>query len=146
MSHPRIHITVPRTILPDNPPDFYYNSTFHIKDPDTGKQWLQRIAPFNVRNLRKLSVSVHAVYNPGPYAEILTNKPPNGPLWRELMGEVYAKGVGLQEMVLYLDSEPDFNHWGPAVDVKFVRELGKFSHLQKMDIMGYFPKEWPRYL
>ncbi|KAJ5335812.1 uncharacterized protein N7506_005748 [Penicillium brevicompactum] len=89
------------------------------------------------------------LYNPGPYNDFLTNKPPDGPKWRELLDKVSTEAISLREIVLYLDSEPAVNHWGPAVDVEFVRALGrlsKLSGLRKLQIQGYFPKEWPGYL
>lgn len=146
MSEWTIRITDPQTTLARNPPEFYIDNMFHIDDPDTGIRWLDVIKPSDVRNLRKIWISVHAVYNPGPYTDFITNNPPNGPRWRELLAKLSTEAECLEEMVLYLDSEPIVNHWGPAVDAEFVRTLGKFSNLQKLEIRGYFPKEWPSYL
>ncbi|KAJ6003608.1 hypothetical protein N7522_006300 [Penicillium canescens] len=146
MSKSTYHITDPQTTLPTNPLEFYIENIFQIDDPDTGIKWLNAIMPSNVRSLRKLWISVHAVYNPGPYTDFLTNKPPIGPRWREFLGKLFAEEECLEEMVLYLDSEPTVNHWGPSVDAEFVRTVGNFTNLQKLEIRGYFPKEWPGYL
>ena len=124
----------------------HIQNMFQIHSPDTGINWLNVIKPSNFRNLRRLWISVHAVYNPGPHADLITNTPPNGPRWCELLGKLFSEVKCLEEMVLYLDSEPTVNHWGPAVDAKFVQTLGKFSNLQKLEIRGYFAKEWPGYL
>ncbi|KAJ5938285.1 hypothetical protein N7466_001419 [Penicillium verhagenii] len=149
MSDSRVHVINPQTTILEKSPTFYVKNEFQIFDPDTGIKWLQQITPRNVRNLRRLWISVHAVYNPGPYTDFLTDKPPNGPKWREFLDKISTEADGLQEIVLYLDSEPTVNHWGPAVDVEFVRALGRLSRindLQKLEIRGYFPKEWPGYL
>ncbi|KAJ6126246.1 hypothetical protein N7471_010739 [Penicillium samsonianum] len=146
MSESGIHITDPQTTLSKNPAEFYIENMSQIHNPDTGIDWLNMIKPSNIRNLRRLWISVHAVYNPGPHPDFLTNNPPNGPRWRELLEKLFTEAECLEEMVLYLDSEPTVNHWGPAVDADFARTLGKFSNLQKLEIRGYFPKEWPGYL
>lgn len=115
MCESRIHIIDPQTTLSKNPPEYYIESMFQIHNPDTGIDWLNVIKPSNVRNLRRLWISAHAVYNPGPYPDFLTNNPSNDPRWRELLGKLFTEAESLEAesleaMVLYLDSEPTVNH------------------------------------
>jgi hypothetical protein len=97
---------------------------FQIRNPDTGIDWLDTINPSDIRNLRRLCIYVHAVYNPGPHPDFLTNNPPNGPRWRELLEKPFTEAECLEEWCFRFDSEPTVNHWGPAVDGDFARTLG----------------------
>lgn len=120
------YITDPRSTLLTNPPEFYIVNVLQTHDPDTGIKWLNSITTSNVRSLRKLWISVQA-YNSGPYKNLFkTNKPPNGPRWRELLGKLFTEAECLEKLVLYLDSEPTVNHCGPSVDAEFVRMVGNF--------------------
>lgn len=146
MATPRVHIRSPQAYITEETPGFYSHNTFQIDDPEVGLKWLVNITTPKVKKLRKLYCFVHVVYNPGPYPHFLTDEPPIGPKWCEFFRTLSMKASGLEQMAFYLDSEPTFDHWGPAVDLDFVRALGCLSNLHKLEIDGYFPKEWPQYL
>ncbi|KAK2748261.1 hypothetical protein FQN57_000919 [Myotisia sp. PD_48] len=158
-----MRIGEPRATRRDYDPDFYYAHGFKIDDPIRGLRWMQNITPLNARYLRKLDIFVPATYDPGLRTEFLPHKPPTvpkwvedlgnifgppeGPKWRELLEKISTEAINLQELTLYFDSdEPGVNRWGAAADPKFVQALGRFSNLQKLEINGWFPKEWPGYL
>jgi hypothetical protein len=146
MAAPRVRIRTSQACICEKTPGFYSHKTFQIDDPEVGLKWLVNITIPKVKMLRRLYCFVGPVYNPGPYPDFLTNKPPIGPKWCEFLRTLSIKASGLEEMALYLDSEPTWDHWGPAVDLDFVRALGCLSKLRKLEIDGYFPKEWPQYL
>ncbi|KAL1964775.1 hypothetical protein VTN77DRAFT_6642 [Rasamsonia byssochlamydoides] len=132
MSPLRIRIREPQALCHKNSPNFYAENTFQIDEPDFALEWLQKITTPNVRSLRKLWIYVHPVYH--------------GTIWYNLFNKLATEAVSLQEISIYLDSEPTCGYWGPAVDVNFVRALARISNLRKLEIDGYFPKEWPIYL
>jgi hypothetical protein len=143
MTAPRIQVWDPQAYICETSPGFYSNNRFQIHDPEVGLKWLANMTKRNAKELRYLYCSIHAVYNPGPYPDFLTNRPPNGPIWCRFIRALSAKASDLEEVTFYLDSEPTCHHWGPAVDPNFVRALGCMSQLRRLQIKGYFPKEWP---
>ncbi|KIW14864.1 hypothetical protein PV08_07649 [Exophiala spinifera] len=69
-----------------------------------------------------------------------------GPPWCKLFRRLAADGVGLRQIYVYWDSETTFGHFGGGADVEVVRALAEIRGLQKLEIDGFFAKEWPAYL
>ncbi|KAJ5252864.1 hypothetical protein N7489_003274 [Penicillium chrysogenum] len=110
---------------------------FQIRNPDTGIDWLDTIKPSDIRNLRRLCIYVHAVYNPGPHPDFLTNNPPNGPRWRELLEKPFTEAECLEEWCFRLIQNL-LSITGVQLWMVILRE--------RLEIRGYFPKEWLGYL
>ncbi|OJJ42150.1 hypothetical protein ASPZODRAFT_137461 [Penicilliopsis zonata CBS 506.65] len=163
MDEPRIRLTDPRAAAGDA--SFYSQHTFQIEYPDVGLQWLCDMPPKNVQQLRKLSMYIHPLYHAGPDNRdapdspsppdspdspdsLERQTPANGPLWCDLLDKISTDATGLEQLTLYLGSEPLMDHWGPAVDINFVHALGQLGNpnLRSLQIAGFFPKEWPLYL
>jgi hypothetical protein len=153
MAQRPIRVGDPLSIHREPSPAFYSENTFKIDDPDRALNWLQQITSTNTKHLTKLSVFVHAVYSPGvlgwgsiPASSIFSNGPPCGPKWRTLFDKLAAEAVGLQELDIFWDAEPTCWHFGGGADVDVVQALAQIKGLDKLEIGGYFAKEWPIYL
>jgi hypothetical protein len=116
-----------------------------IDDSSWALRWLEQIGRDNVKHLAKLRIFVHAVYHLGPYPGLF-DEPPSGPKWCELFDKLASEATGLRDIYIYWDAEPAFWHFGGGFDVDVVRALARIKGLQKLEIYGYFAKEWPAYL
>ena len=114
-----------------------------IDDPSGALRWLAQIGRDNVGSLTKLRFFIHAVYH--PYPDICGRPPPNSPKWCELFDRLASEAKGLREIHIYWDAEPILRHYGGGSDVDVVRALARITGLQKLEIDGYFAKEWPAY-
>ena len=116
-----------------------------IDDPSWALSWLDQISRDNVKHLAKLRIFVSAVYNLGPHPSI-SDRPPTGPKWCELFNKLASEAISLRDIYIYWDAEPYFWHFGGGFDVNVVRALARINGLHKLEIDGYFAKEWPAYL
>lgn len=147
MAKQTIHTFEPAAIQPQISPAFYNENVFTISDPTSGIVWLDKIGTDNIKYLAKLRIFVHAVYERGifPPGDIFCRQP-SGPPWCKLFQRLAADGTGLRDIYIFWDSEPTFGHFGGGTDVEVVRALAEIRGLQKLEIDGYFAKEWPTYL
>jgi hypothetical protein len=116
-----------------------------IHDPSWALRWLEQIGRDNVKHLAKLRIFVYAPYHLGPYPD-LCDRPPTGLKWCELFDRLASEATGLRDIYIYWDAEPMFGHFGGGFDVDVVRALARIKSLHKLEIDGYFAKEWPAYL
>jgi hypothetical protein len=98
-----------------------------------------------VDSLAKLRIFVHAVYHLGPHPD-LYDRPPSGPKWCELFDKLASEAIGLRDIYIRWDAASEFWHFGGGFDVDVVRALARIKSLHKLEIGGYFAKEWPAYL
>ena len=147
MAEQTIQIFEPKSIQRQVSPAFYAENVFMIGDPTFALEWLEKIAIGNIKHLAKLRIFVHAVYEKGifPPGDIFY-RPPSGPPWCKLFRRLAADATGLQQIYIFWDSEPTCWHFGGGADVEVVRALAEIRGLQKLEIDGYFAKEWPAYL
>jgi hypothetical protein len=116
-----------------------------IDDPSWALSWLNQISRDNIKHLAKLRIFVSAVYNLGPYPDIC-DRPPTGLKWCELFDKLAGEAIGLRDIYINWDAEPSLWHFGEGFDVDVVRALARINGLHKLEIAGYFAKEWPAYL
>lgn len=126
-----IHITDPQRTYHQTSPGFYSRNIFQIEDPVIGLQWLETLNPSLMQSLGQIDLYVRPAY----HLE-----------WPALLNKLSTEAVGLQVLDVFLVVEPSANQWGAALDVEFVRALGRFQDLSTMELRGWFPKEWPEYL
>ena len=153
MAQRQIRVGDPHSIHREPSPTFYSENTFAIDDPDLTLNWLQQITSANIKHLTKLRVFIHAVYSPSLLgwgklhaSNLFSNEPPCGPKWRALFDKLAAEATGLRELYIFWDSEPTCWHFGGGTDVDVVQALAQIKGLDKLEIAGYFAKEWPAYL
>ena len=116
-----------------------------IDDPSGALRWLEQIGRDNVTHLAKLRIFVCAVYHLGPHLDIC-GRPPSGPKWCEFFDKLAREATGLRDIYIYWDAEPTCWHFGGGFDVDVVRALARIKGLHRMQIDGFFAKEWPAYL
>ncbi|OQE07816.1 hypothetical protein PENVUL_c012G07872 [Penicillium vulpinum] len=102
-----------------------------IKDLAIGLQWLETLDPSLIKKLRIVIVQVKPVYRPG---------------WPAFLNKLSTEAVGLEELDVQISIRFSAANWCAAVDIEFLRELGRFRWLKRMKLDGWFPREWPEYL
>jgi hypothetical protein len=145
MAPSQVPIRDPQSIHHQASPAYYSENTFMLDDPSFALRWLEQIGQDNIKHLAKLRIFPSAVYNLGPYPSF-SGAPASGPKWCELFDTLANKAIGLREIYIYWDAEPTCWHFGGGFDVDVVRALARIQGLQKLEIAGFFAKEWPAYL
>jgi hypothetical protein len=148
MAEQTILISDPKSIQRQISPAFYSENVFaNISNPTFALEWLDKIGKDNIKHLAKLRIYVHPVYERGifPPGDVFYN-PQSGPPWCKLFRKLAADATGLRQIYIFWDSELTFGHSGGGADVDVVRALAEIRGLQKLEIDGYFAKEWPAYL
>lgn len=145
MDSPLVLIRDPQSIRRKASPAFYSENTFTIDDPSWALTWLDRISRDNVKHLAKLRILFSGVYNFGRHPDIC-GRPPTGLKWCELFDKLASEAMGLRDVYIYWDAEPCIWHFGGGYDVDVVRALARINGLHKLEIDGFFAKEWPAYL
>ena len=144
----------------DVPPSFFSNNCFTIDVPVPAVTWLGAIGS-NIQHLREVRIIMPADWQDIPprragvsqfdeqlqdmFDLIFRQEPPSGPLWCKVFDELAVGATGLQSLFVYWDAE-GFIHHGGGADVDVVRALGRIKGLQRMEIRGFYAKEWPKYL
>jgi len=141
----QIEIRDAQSVRRNASPAFYSENTFVIDDPSWAVRWLEKIGRENVQHLAKLRIFVHAVYHFGPHVDIF-GRPQSGPKWCELFDKLASEAICLRDIFIHWDAEPTCWHFGGGYDVDVVRALAKIKCLERLEIYGYFAKEWPAYL
>ena len=136
----------PYNETPSLDPTFYRGNTFLFNYPDLVLRWLRRLSPSCLTAIRSIRVFVHAVYNPGPAGDWLTNKPAGGPQCVALFEYLAAKATSLKHITIYLDQERTMGHWGGGNDTKLLQAIGKLQTLDTFELRGFFARQWPSYL
>jgi len=142
----QIGITSLHNKTPSLDPKFYCDNTFLFDYPDLVLKWLRKLSPSCLTAIRTIRVFVHAVYNPGPTGNWLTDEPAEGPQWVALFEYLAAKATGLKNLWIYLDQERSMGHWGGGNDTQLLQALGKLRTLDTFELEGFFARQWPSYL
>ncbi|KAH8899686.1 hypothetical protein GQ53DRAFT_836683 [Thozetella sp. PMI_491] len=151
-----VFVTSPRAITTEYAPAFYNASTFRITEPEHGLAFIRSMRPDNLAHVRRLSIFVEAFYATVPPRLEQHSLPfwvprPNAPAWYALLDAVRDRLPGLCELEIYLHAEltgfhQDIPRLGAGNDPEFARRLAGLRGLEKLELDGFFPREWPAYL